>query len=118
MAIKTATKTSASNISNLAGMIDSYGELKALIAELEAKKKDCEAAMAELPAGAYEGNLFRLNIIESSREAPDAILKAEFKRVVEEYRETLSRQYLQAHMGETQIRTHKVMARTGKRVMA
>ena len=113
-----ATRTTATNdTSNLSAVIDAYGELKAMLAELAIKEKALKDAMADLAPGAYEGELFRVNISESSRECPDEILKAEFKAVVEEYRETLSRQYLQAHMSETRIRTHKVTARSGSRLM-
>ncbi len=115
---KTATKTAASNSSNLSAVIDAFGELKAMQAELAIKEKALKDAMADLAVGSYEGELFRVNISESSREAPDEILKAEFKRVVEDYRATLSRQYLQAHMGETVCRNHRVTARSGKRVTA
>jgi hypothetical protein len=115
---KTATKTAPANTSNLAAVIDAYGELKAMQAELAIKEKSLKDAMADLATGSYEGEMFRVSISESSREAPDDVLKAEFKRVVEEYRETLSRQYLQAHMGETVCRNHRVTARSGKRVMA
>jgi hypothetical protein len=115
---KTAIRTTASNTSNLSAVIDAYGELKAMLAELAIKEKALKDAMADLAPGNYDGELFRINIFESTRESPDEILKAEFKAVVDEYRETLSRQYLQAHLGETKIRTHKVTVRSGKRVTA
>jgi hypothetical protein len=113
---KTATKTATSTVSNLSATIDGYGELKALIAQLDIKKKEMEASMADLPAGAYEGELFRLTISDCTRESPDAVLKAQLDEVVEKFRSNLSYQYLSKHTKVTSYRVHKPTARTGKGV--
>jgi len=103
---------------NLNTLIDMYAALKAQQAELEVTKKKLEASLAELPAGAYESEKWRLTISDSVREFPDAELKAGDKAAMEAYRETLSRQYLNAHTVETNVRTHRVGLRNGKGLAA
>jgi hypothetical protein len=85
---------------------------------LELQKKALEAALADLKAGAYESDNFRLTISDSVREAPDAVLKAEIAEAVEAYRATLTRQYLTAHTVETTVRSHRVGLPTGKNLAA
>jgi hypothetical protein len=103
---------------NLGALIDSYAAIKTQIGGLEAQKRAIEEALAELPAGAYEGDDYRLSISDSVREGPDAELKAGDKAAVEAFRETLSRQYLTAHTVETTVRSHRVGIKTGKNLAA
>jgi hypothetical protein len=103
---------------NLNALIDAYAALKAQQAELDVTKKKLEASLAELPAGAYESEHHRLTISDSVREGPDAELKAADKAAIEAFRETLSRQYLQAHTVETTVRAHRVGLRNGKGLAA
>ena len=105
-------------MTNLDTLIDAYADLKNQIATLEASKKALEASLSELPAGAYESDLYRLSISDSLREGPDAELKAGDKAAVEAYRATLSRQYLTAHTVETTVRSHRIGLRTGKALAA
>ena len=103
---------------NLSALIDAFAELKAKTAALEVEEKNLKAALADVPAGAYESELHRLTISERTDSKPDDELKAEIAKVtkaaVEAYRATLSRQYLTAHTIESQVRTHKIGARNGK----
>jgi hypothetical protein len=101
------TKTS------LTALIDSYGTLKARMADLEGEKKAIEKALADLDPGKYEGEKFRLAISESVRETPDDELKDKIKTVVDAFRATLSSQYLVAHTVKTPTRSHRVSARNG-----
>ncbi len=103
---------------NLTTLIDAYATIKNEIASLEADKKRLEASLAELPAGAYEGERYRLTISDSVREGVDKVLSDEIKAVVEAYKTSLSRQYLTAHTTETAIRTHRVGIKTGKNLAA
>jgi hypothetical protein len=103
---------------NLTALIDAYATIKNEIASLEADKKRLEASLAELPAGAYEGERYRLTISDAVRESPDKILAAEIKEAVENYKGTCSRQYLTAHTTETSVRTHRVGVKTGKGLAA
>jgi hypothetical protein len=105
-------------MTNLTATIDAYAVLKAEIGRLELQKKALEAALADLKAGAYESDNFRLTISDSVREAPDAVLKAEIAEAVEAYRATLTRQYLTAHTVETTVRSHRVGLPTGRNLAA
>jgi hypothetical protein len=105
-------------MTNLTATIDAYAALKTRIGQLELQKKALEAALADLKAGAYESDNFRLTISDSVREAPDAVLKAEIAEAVEAYRATLTRQYLTAHTVETTVRSHRVGLPTGKNLAA
>jgi len=95
-------------MTNLSQIIDDLGTLKARIADLEAQEKALKQALIDLPAGAYEGETFRLSISESERETLD--MKA--------VREHLSRQFIAAHTNVTAVRTLRVAARTGQKVAA
>jgi chaperonin cofactor prefoldin len=99
---------------NLTALIDQYASIKTQLGKLEAEKKKLEAALAELPAGAYETEDNRLTISDSVREGVDKVLGEEIKTVVEAYKATLSRQYLTAHTTETAVRTHRIGLPTGK----
>jgi hypothetical protein len=107
---------------NLTALIDAYAATKTQLGRLETEKKRLEAALAELPAGAYESEDNRLTISDSVREQPDDELGAEQKlaaaQAVEAYRATLSRQYLVAHTVEKTVRTHRVGLPTGKGLAA
>jgi hypothetical protein len=91
-------------MSNLTKLIDDLGLLRAQKAEIELAEKALKAALDDLAPGAYEGELFRLSVVESERETLD--MKA--------VREHLSRQFVQAHTIVTPVRTLKVSARSGK----
>jgi hypothetical protein len=95
-------------MTNLTKIIDDLGILKAQIAELEIQEKALKAALADLPAGSYEGDVFRLSISTTERETLD--MKA--------VREHLSRQFIQAHTNVTPVRTLRVAARSGKALAA
>jgi hypothetical protein len=103
---------------NLTTLIDTFGALKAQIAALKIEEDILKVALADLEPGSYEGELFRLSISDSVRESPDKVLGAEIKAVVEDYRNTLSHQYLTAHTVKTNVRTHKACARNGKSLAA
>ena len=69
-------------MTNLTATIDAYAALKAEIGRLELRKKELEAALAELPAGAYESADFRLTISDVEGSKHDAKLGAEVKAVL------------------------------------
>lgn len=83
---------------NLATTIDALGDVKAQIAELEAKEKDLKAALGELPPAAYEGDRYRLVVSVAERSNLD--LKA--------VREKLSPQFIRAHTTTIEVRTLRV----------
>ena len=91
-------------MTNLSTTIDALGELKARIAELTKLEKELKQALEELPAGAYEGELFRLSISVADRETLD----------MEAVRAHLSRQFIVAHTNVTTVRTLRVAARNGR----
>ena len=99
--------------SNLTSIIDAYGALMAKRANVEAEKKKLELALADVPAGAYEGELFRLTISDTVLESDDDELKTKIKNVVEAYRATLSDQYVRAHTVKKPSRRHAAKARNG-----
>jgi hypothetical protein len=109
-------------MTNLNTLIDQYAVLKSQLGKLEAEKKALEAALAELPKGAYESDNYRLtiSIVEGTRH--DAKLGAEVKAVLKQaeadYLATLSRQYVQAHTEETLVRRHLIGLPTGKNLAA
>jgi hypothetical protein len=105
-------------MTNLSTLIDQYAALKAQMGQLEAQKKALEAALAELPAGAYESADYRLTISDSVRSGYDKELSTKLKELTEAYVAGLSRQYLTAHSTETAIRTHRVGLPTGKSLAA
>jgi hypothetical protein len=105
-------------MTNLTTLIDQYATLKAEIGRLEAQKKALEAALAEVPAGAYESADYRLTISDSVRTGYDKELSTKLKELTEAYVAGLSRQYLTAHSTETAIRTHRVGLPTGKALAA
>jgi len=109
-------------MTNLTATIDAYAALKAEIGRLELRKKELEAALADLKAGAYESDDYRLTISDVVGERPDAQLAAEIKTVLMDaeaaYRATLSRQYVSAHTVPTLVRRHLVGLPTGKNLAA
>jgi hypothetical protein len=90
---------------NLSTLIDTFGALKAQIAALKIEEDILKVALVDL-------------FSDSVRESPDKVLGAEIKAVVEDYRNTLSHQYLTAHTVKTNVRTHKACARNGKSLAA
>ena len=109
-------------MTNLTATIDAYAALKAEIGRLELRKKELEAALAELPAGAYESADFRLTISDVEGSKHDAELGAEVKAVLKtaeaDYLATLSHQYVSAHTVPTLVRRHLVGLPTGKNLAA
>jgi len=109
-------------MTNLTATIDAYAALKAEIGRLELRKKELEAALAELPAGAYESADFRLTISDVEGSKHDAKLGAEVKAVLKtaeaDYLATLSHQYISAHTVPTLVRRHLVGLPTGKNLAA
>ena len=98
---------------NLTSMIDTYGALMAQRANIEGEKKRMEKALADVPEGAYEGELFRLTISDSVLKKPDEDYKAEIDAVVEAFKATKSLQYVTAHTIKTPSRRHLAKARNG-----
>jgi len=109
-------------MTNLTTLIDQYATLKAEIGRLEAQKKALEAALAEVPAGAYESADYRLTISDVVGTKHDKVLGAEVKAVVKQaeadYLASLSRQYVTAHTEDTLVRRHLVGLPTGKALAA
>ena len=105
-------------MTNLSTLIDQYAALKAQMGKLEAEKKALEAALAEVPAGAYESADYRLTISVVEGTKHDAKLGAEVKAVLKQaeadYLATLSHQYISAHTEPTSVRRHLVGLPTGK----
>ena len=89
---------------NLSKTIDTLGELNAQIAELQTQAKAIKDSLGDLKPGAYEGELFRLTLSQSIRETLD----------MDAVREKLSPQFITAHTRQTEVRTFKLGARTGK----
>ena len=89
---------------NLTETIDTLGHLNAQIAELQTKVKAIKDSLGDLKPGAYEGQLFRLTLSHSIRETLD----------MDAVREKLSPQFITAHTRQTEVRTFKLGARTGK----
>jgi hypothetical protein len=96
---------------DLTTTIDELGLIKAQIAELEKTEKTLKARLDYLAPGAYEGDVFRLAIIESVRTSRDKVFKDKIEELIEQH---VSRQFVTAHTNETPYRTHKVSARNGK----
>jgi hypothetical protein len=109
-------------MTNLTATIDAYAALKREIAALDARKAELEASIAELPAGSYESDSYRLTISDIYGTKPDKVLAAELKEVaeaaVEKYRAGLSHQYKTAHTIDTHCRRHLVGLPTGKNLAA
>jgi len=103
---------------NLTALIDAYAAAKTQLGRLEAEKKKLEAALAELPAGAYESEDNRLTISDSLRLGYDEELAAKVKEATDAATRAvldgLSRQYLSAHTTEKTVRTHRIGIPTGK----
>ena len=98
---------------NLSALVDAYGLLMAKRADVEAEKKKMEAALADVPAGAYEGDKYRLTISDSVLESDDEELKEKVKNIVAAFRTTLSDQYIRAHTVKKPSRRHAAKARNG-----
>jgi hypothetical protein len=101
------------NTSNIAPLVDAYGELKARIAELEEQERALKRELATLQPGAYEGEAYRLTISESDRLTRDEAFKARIEELIEEH---ITPRYAKAHTKLTPVRTHRVVARNGKGV--
>lgn len=86
--------------------IDELGLLKAQIAELLAQEKVLKDRLGDLTPGSYEADYYRLSISESERETLD----------MDAVREKLSPQFIRAHTRVTNVRTLRVVARTGRKV--
>jgi hypothetical protein len=103
---------------NLTALIDAYAATKTKLGQLEAEKKKLEAALAEVPAGAYESEDNRLCITDSVRLGYDEELadkvKAATDAATRAVLDGLSRQYLQAHSITKTVRTHRIGLPTGK----
>ena len=98
---------------NLTAIIDAYGLLMAKRANLEIEKKNMEKELAELEAGSYEGEKYRLSISDTVLEKPDEDYKAEIDAVVAAFKATKSKQYVVAHTVKTPSRRHAAKARNG-----
>ena len=98
---------------NLSALVDAYGLLMAKRANIENEKKEMEKALADVPAGAYEGEKYRLSISDTVLEKPDEDYKAEIDAVVATFKATKSKQYLVAHTVKTPSRRHAAKARNG-----
>ena len=83
--------------------IDSLGLIKAQIADLEAQEKVLRDQIAELGAGAYDGDLFRASVSIADRETIDW-------RAIAEKLEP-SRQLITAHTSAKTVTTVRVAAR-------
>jgi hypothetical protein len=103
---RTATATLA--VIDEAHTIDELGALRARMADLELAEKALKQKLVHLKPGAYEGNMFRLAVIESTREKLD----------LDAVREKLSHQFLTAHTTEYPVRTLKTSSRNGKGLAA
>ena len=107
---------------NLNALIDMYATIKNEIASLEADKKKLEVSLAELSAGAYESEKWRLTISDSTRLGYDEELAAKVKAATDAATRAvldgLSRQYLAAHTTTKTVRTHRVGTRNGKNLAA
>ena len=57
-------------MTNLGTTIDSFGDLKAEIADAELKLQAMKDALAELEKGSYEGERYRLNVVVSLKPDP------------------------------------------------
>ena len=105
-------------MTNLNTLIDQYAALKSAMGKLEAEKKALEAALAAVPAGAYESADYRLTISDVAGTKHDKVLGAEVKIVLKaaeaDYLATLSRQYISAHTEVTSVRRHLVGLPSGK----
>ena len=98
---------------NLGAVIDALGKTKAAIADLEMQEKEFKEALSGLEPGAYEGELYRLTISVSDREARDKGFKEKIEELIETH---LSSQYVTAHTTHTPVRTHRIAGRNGKGV--
>jgi hypothetical protein len=107
---------------NLNALIDQYAALKTELGRLENRKKEVEICLAELSAGAYESEKWRLTISDSMRLGYDEELAAKVKAATDAATKAvldgLSRQYLAAHTTTKTIRTHRVGTRNGKNLAA
>jgi len=105
-------------MTNLFATIDAYAALKAEIGRLELRKKELEASLADLKAGAYESDNFRLTVSDVVGSKLDDELGAELKAVLKAaeaaWREGQSRQRLTAHTLPTLVRRHLVGLPTRK----
>lgn len=95
---------------NLSSLIDSFGDIKADAANIEQQIDDLKKALADLEKGNYEGERYRLNVIEANVERVD------WKAVAMAMEP--SRQLLTAHTTTTMQRSYRVGARNGKKVAA
>lgn len=84
-------------------LIDSYGILRAEMAELFRKEKILRQEFDKLPVGAYEGELFRLAVSDVETERLD--MKA--------VRQKLSPQFISAHTKVVRSRRYLPSARQG-----
>jgi len=100
--------------SNLTALIDAFAALKQKQAALETEETALKAALADVPAGNYESENYRLSIIDGVRKTDDKELAAKVKEVVAEYKLSLTPQYLCAHTVKTDTRTHRIGLPTGK----
>lgn len=88
---------------DLKRLIDRYGILRAEMAELLMKEKMLRREFADLPEGAYEGELFRLAVSDVESEHLD--MKA--------VRKKLSPQFIRAHTRIVKSRRYLPSARQG-----
>ena len=97
-------------MTNLSTTIDTFGDLKAEIAEYEMKLQAMKDALAELEKGSYEGDRYRLTVVVAQVERTD------WKAVAAKLEP--SHQLVAAHTTKTEQRSYRVGARTGKKVAA
>ena len=77
--------------SNLSALVDAYGLLMAKRADLEGEKRKLEEALAEVPAGGYEGEKYRLYHLGLCRRKPRHEAQDPDRDVVEAYRAKLGK---------------------------
>lgn len=88
---------------NLSTLIDALGHLKAEIAKLERRETDLKEELGKLGPGAYEGEVFRLNISDATRETLN----------MQAVRKKLTPQFIRANTTEKVVRSLRVSARNG-----
>jgi len=86
--------------------VDSFGFLKAQLAELEKRADDIRAQVIALGTGAHEGETFRATVSVADRESVD------WKTIAEKL--APSRQLVTAHTSAKSVTTVRVVAKTGK----
>ena len=97
-----------SDVAHAETLVDGIGKLKAIIADLTEREATLKGHLIDKGLGAYNGELYRATVSQSTRNDPDDVLRAKSKALLVQH---TSPQFRSAHTITSTVRAVRVVAR-------